>query len=375
MSLSERFSEYLEWKKQAKRLEDLCHRHPLQYLFLEISRRCNLACAYCGSSCTPEAWKNELTIDEWMDVVRRIAREFPAKQVMIAITGGEPLLKEGIFDLLDLLGELGFRFGMVSNGQLLDEEAARRIVASKLGSISLSMDALPEINDRLRGKGVSAKVEQAVKNLQNAGYKGKLEILSTVTKPALTSLDDMRRYVASLKVPLWRLATVIPIGRAARREDLLLDEEDLRYLLEYIKTARQDRRKPIPEYCEEGYVGEFETLVRPYHCQCRAGITVGGIKHNGKIGACPEISDCFDQGDIRKESFRVVWENRYQVMRDRSWMKKGVCSSCKVFDRCHGGALHLYENTRSDPHRCAYLMCEQARKQQQNKAAGENKDS
>ncbi len=371
MSLSQRFSEYLEWRKHGKRLDDLCQRHPLRYLFLEISRRCNLACVYCGSSCTPDAWKNELTTEEWMEIIRRIARDFPPKKVMIAITGGEPLLKDGIFEFLDLVGELGFPFGMVSNGQLLDAEAARRITASKLGSLSLSMDALPEINDTLRGKGVSAKVEQAVKHLHDAGFRGKLEILSTVTKPALASLEEMRRYVASLRVPLWRLAPVIPIGRAAKREDLLLDEADLRYLLEYVKTARRDGLRPNPEYCEEGYVGEFESLVRPYRCQCRAGITVGGIKHDGKIGACPEISSCFDQGDIRKESFKVVWENRYQVMRDRSWMKKGVCNSCEVFDRCRGGALHLYENTRSDPQRCAYLMCEEARKRQMHKAEGE----
>ena len=66
-----------------------------------------------------------------------------------------------------------------------------------------------------------------------------------------------------------------------------------------------------PEFCEEGFLGgRYEGLVRPFLCQCRAGINIAGIRYDGLIGACPEISQYFDQGDIRKERLKAVWEER-----------------------------------------------------------------
>ena len=128
-------------------------------------------------------------------------------------------------------------------------------------------------------------------------------------------------------------------------------------MLEFIRDCRADGLLPKPEFCEEGFVGErFEGKVRPYLCQCRAGITVGGIKHNGVIGACPEISSAFDQGDIRRERFKIVWDNRYEVMRDRSWAKRGQCADCGEWSKCKGGALHLYDDVKHDAMRCFHLM-------------------
>jgi len=360
MELRKRIRNYLLWQRHKLKLNDLYRKHPLRYLFMEVTRRCNLACIYCGSSCTGKVSEQELSIEHWKEVIRQIATDFDPREVMVAITGGEPLIKEGIFELFDELRHLGFRFGMVSNGQILDAEAARRLVRSGIGSISLSMDALPEINDRLRGRGSSARVEAAAGHLLEAGFKGKLEFISTITRPAIGDLERMRRYVAQLKVPLWRVAPVMPIGRATEHPDLIPDARDIRYMLEWIRSSRQDRYSPCPEFSEEGFVGyRFEGMVRPYLCQCRAGITVGGIRHDGRIGACPELSVVFDQGDIHKEDFKEVWEGRYQVFRDRSWTKKGECKQCRYWDICRGGSLHLYQDTESPFRRCLYLMCKE----------------
>lgn len=361
MAIRRRIRHYLLWKRHRLRQAELRITHPLRYLFLEVTRRCNLACVYCGSSCTGRELELELSTPEWIEIMRGIAEDFDPREVMIAVTGGEPLLKEGILDLFNELTRLKFRFGMVTNGQLLDEEMAQGLVASGIGSISLSMDAPPEQNDQLRGRGCSAKVISAVKNLQDAGFKGKLEIISTVCKPVIPNLEAMRRVVAEMKVPLWRAAPVMPIGRAAERPELIPDALDVRAMLEWIMQSRKDGLVPTPEFSEEGFLGHrFEGTVRPYLVQCRAGVTVGGIRFDGRISACPELSDAFDQGDIRKERFKDVWEERYQVMRDRSWARKGVCKDCEHWDVCQGGALHLYQDTESPFLRCFYKMCKES---------------
>jgi radical SAM protein with 4Fe4S-binding SPASM domain len=348
------------WQAHLGRRAQLSREHRLEYLFLEVTRRCNLACAYCGSGCGPKLERPELSIAEWSDVLRQIAADFEPSRVMVAVTGGEPLIKPGIFELLEELCRLGFAYGMVSNGCLLDQSAADRLVAAGLGSISLSMDAPPPLNDRLRGAGTSVAVMRAIEALRKAGYEGKLEIISTITRPVVPLLESMRAVVSALRVPLWRVAPVMPIGRAAERPDLLPGPEEIRQILEFVLAARRDGFDPRPEMSEEGYLGNrFEGNVRPYLCQCRAGITIAGILCDGRIGACPELGDAFVQGHVHQDRLRDVWDHRYQVFRDRSWTRRGGCASCEHFVRCEGGALHLYPDSESEPLRCLYLLAKQ----------------
>lgn len=354
----------LMWRQHRLKRARLDRDHPLRYLFLEITRQCNLSCVYCGSDCTPRAEDAEMTIPEWIETIQQVARDFDARKIMVAVTGGEPLIKPGVLELFHELTRLGFRYGMVSNAQVIDEDYAKKLVAAGIGSISLSMDALPEVNDKLRGRGVSAGVERAIKALRTAGYKGKLEILSTITAPAISDLKRMRQYIAGLRVPLWRVAPVMPIGRAASKDALLPTAMHVREMLEYLLEARQDDYIPKPEFGEEGFLGHrFEGHIRPYLCQCNAGVTVAGIRYDGRIAACPELSDAFDQGSIRNQRFKDVWDNGYQVMRDRSWAKKGPCADCEHWDDCRGGALHLYEDTELPFTRCLYLMLKESDRQ------------
>lgn len=348
------------WDQHRERWRQLVAEHPLRYLFLEVTRRCNLACAYCGSGCGPKATRDEMPASEWIDVVRRIASEFDARDVMIAVTGGEPLLKEGVDSLLHEIHRLGFGFGMVTNGFFLDRDRARKIVATGIGSISLSLDAPAEVNDRLRGKGASARTREAVEALRAEGFAGELEIVSTVTKPVVPLLAQVRRLVADLRVPNWRVAPAMPIGRAARRADLIPGPVDVRAMLEFVRAARRDGFTPKPEFSEEGFLGNrFEGCVRPYLAQCRAGITIAGILSDGRIGACPELGEAFVQGNVRTESLKSVWETRYGTLRDRAWTRKGACAECPQYDRCNGGSMHLYASPDGDLLRCLYRMARQ----------------
>lgn len=347
------------WKRHQIRTAANRDEHELRYLFFEVSRRCNIRCRYCGSGCTPEERANEMTADEWIKIIDQLAEDFTPSRVMIAVTGGEPLFKPGIFDIFKHLHEKGFHYGMVCNGTLLNAEAAKKLVECGMDSLSLSCDCIPEINDSIRAKGSAKHVVEAIGHLRDAGYTGILEILSTITKPCIPYLDDMRKWVTSLGIKRWRVSPVMPLGRAAENRDLLLDDEDVRTILKFVRNGRRTLHDEISmEFSEEGYLGDqFEGLVRPYLCQCRAGINVGGIRYDGKIGACPEISQVFDQGDIHESRFSEVWNNKFQVYRDRSWTKNlGPCKNCKKFNLCHGGALHLYDDTEHPASRCFYEM-------------------
>ncbi len=294
---------------------------------------------------------------QWIALARQIATDFDPARVMIAVTGGEPLLKEGLLELFAELRQLRFPFGMVTNGQLIDGAMAAQLVKSGIGSISVSLDGPEDLNDAIRGRGSTRRAIDAVAAIQSAGFAGRLEIMSTLTRPVVPKLDATRRLVASLRVPSWRVVPVMPIGRAADRPDLVPGPADLRRILEFVAQARRDGHRPAPEFCEEGYLGErYEGEVRPFLCRCLAGVTVGSILCDGRIGACPELADAFVQGHIRTERFRDVWESRFQALRDRSWSRRGACRACGEFARCQGGSLHLYAAPGSDPLRCFHLM-------------------
>jgi radical SAM protein with 4Fe4S-binding SPASM domain len=350
------------WQRHVRARRQLCREHPLRYLYLELTRRCNFRCAYCGSDCSITHVSPELSGEQWKRALHHIAGDFDPASVMIAVTGGEPLLHPEVFEIFGCLRELRFPFGMVSNGSLIDAETARRVVRSGIGSISISLDAPPELNDQLRGRGSAAKAEKAIQNLKEQGYRGVLEVISTITRPVVSVLDELRRYIARIRVARWRVAPVMPVGRAASRPDLLLDGEQLRTLLDFTRAARKDGYRPVPEMSEEGFLGdEYEGEVRPYLCRCDAGITIGGIMCDGRIGACPELSDAFIQGHILKDRFRDVWNDRYQDLRDRSWTKKDACATCAAYEVCAGGSMHLYRDTHSSIARCLHLMLETRR--------------
>jgi len=349
------------WRRHAKRLDQKAREHPLRYLFLEVTRRCNLACAYCGSSCTGASGDAEMDSRKWVEVIDQVARDFDPASVMVAITGGEPLLKPGILQVFHALRDHGFPYGMVTNGLLLDAAWAHALMEARMGSISVSLDGPPEVNDAQRGPGTFERAARAIRLLQEAGFPGKMEALSTLTRPAIPHLDRMRGLLAAMRVPLWRVAPVMPIGRAREHPDLVPGPREVRALLEWVLRARQDPRLPVPEHSEEGFLGwRFEGRVRPYLAQCRAGVEVAGIMADGRIGACPELPPSFHQGDIRRERLRDVWEQRYQVFRDRSWTRRGPCGTCDHWEWCRGGALHLYPEPGGDFVRCLYMQAKEA---------------
>ena len=113
------------WSAHIQQRQQMAQEHELRYLFLEVTRACNLSCVYCGSSCGKKPQREELSIEQWLNVVRQVAEDFDPANVMVAVTGGEPLTKPGVFDLFAELHRLGFHYGMVSNAFLLDADAAR----------------------------------------------------------------------------------------------------------------------------------------------------------------------------------------------------------------------------------------------------------
>ena len=87
---------------------------------------------------------------------------------------------------------------------------------------------------------------------------------------------------------------------------------------------------------------DYEGEIRDYLFHCMAGISVASILIDGSISACTSIRGKYYQGNIYKDDFWDVWENRFESYRNREWMRKQEpCNNCKLFRYCEGGGMHL----------------------------------
>jgi radical SAM protein with 4Fe4S-binding SPASM domain len=355
----------LELKKRVQRyswarLTELeAREHPLKYLFWEATLLCNLACRHCGSDCTRSRdTKDELDADEIKRVFRQVSKRWNPRRVMIAVTGGEPLLRRDLYDVMTYAASLGFPWGMVTNGWGVTEEVVEKCRRAGLRTLTISLDGPRDLHDWLRGRrGSFDRAVRAIELFQAARYVRKLEVTSVVAPRSIDRLPETWELINRLNVRRWRLLGIFPGGRAgaAHGRELLMNSEDFVRLFRFIARLRREHKVPRVYYGEEGWFGlRWEKEIRKHFHYCLAGINVGGILANGDIMACPSIPREFVQGNIRRDDFLHVWDTRFREFRDRRWMRTGKCADCAEFDYCRGGGLHLWNSGRNCTRVCHY---------------------
>ena len=110
-----------------------------------------------------------------------------------------------------------------------------------------------------------------------------------------------------------------------------------------IERTRKEGRIKASHACE-GFLGGYEAEVRDHFYMCAAGVNVASIRVNGDISGCTSVRANFTQGNIYKDNFWDVWQNRYEVYRNREWMRTGICADCNMFRYCNGNGMHLRDN-------------------------------
>ena len=239
--------------------------------------------------------------------------------------------------------DMEFPWGVVSNGYLMTPQRIDSLLRSGLHSATISLDGFQQEHEWMRGvPGSFSNASRAIEILSKEPQI-KFDVVTCVNRMNYNSLSQLKEYLVSLGLKEWRLFTVFPVGRAAEDPMLQLDREQFRGLMEFIKQTRKEGRIKASYGCE-GFLGEFEGDVRDHLFTCQAGVSVGSVLIDGSISACASIRADYTQGNIYREKFTDVWENRYDLYRDRSWMRKDVCKDCKWFRYCLGGGMHLRDS-------------------------------
>lgn len=292
-----------------------------------------------------------MPFEDFLKAILPLKETAEPDSITIAITGGEPLLRNDLPLCGKTLRSHGFRWGIVTNGYAYDEVAHTQLLSAGMGSITLSIDGLQDTHNWLRNNKKSFSKAVRALELITSSSRLNYDVVTCVNQQNIHELPMVKEFLISKNVKAWRLFTIAPIGRAAQYEMMQLSGEQTKQLMDFIETARTDKRIHTTFSCE-AYVGKYERKVRDSYFFCRAGINIGSVLIDGSISACPNINRQFIQGNIYQDHLIDVWNNKFHLMRNRSWTKRGICAQCTDYKNCLGGAMHLWDENQQ-----AILAC------------------
>ena len=333
------------------------YEHPqLRQLFLEVTSRCNARCEHCGSRCDGNEQGKEISAEDLKKTLKEISECYDPKNVFLNVTGGEPLMRQDLFDILDYAVELGFPWGMTSNGMLINETMLKKLEKAKMSTVSISIDGLKETHEKFRKvPNCYEKILKGIDMMQKSPVINIVQVTTVTTKQNIHELEDLYQLLLDHGVKYWRVVNCDPIGRANDNKDIFLDLEDYKYLFKFIEEKSKEGKMIDITYGCSHYLGfNAEKKVRSNYFICMTGLYVGSILSNGDIFVCPNVPRRPEliQGNIKKDSFVHIWETKYQAFRNENRTSNAKCKRCKHWNYCGGDSFHTWNFDEKKPNIC-----------------------
>ena len=337
----------IELDKHAERLAQERKTHKLTALFLEVTSRCNARCEHCGSRCDNKEQGKEIPKEALMKTLKEIADCYNPKDIPLWVTGGEPLIRKDLFEIIDFATSLGFSWGITSNGMLIDEKMVKKLDESHLKTVSISIDGLKETHEKFRKvPNCYEKILKGIDMMQKSKVIEIVQVTTVVTRHNFKELEDLYNLLLEHNVKYWRVINCEPIGRAKDQEDILLTKSQYKKLFKFIQEKQKEgKMKDVTYGCAHFLGPKLELKVRDFYFSCITGYHVASILSNGDIFACPNIPRRPEliQGNILKDSFVNVWETKFKEFRNEYRTSNEECKKCKHWNHCRGGSFHSWD--------------------------------
>lgn len=286
-----------------------------------ITNKCNLRCKMCDQWKTDETMlSQELTAQEWYSFIDSVSRMYA---IVITITGGEPLLREDIFDIIKYIRKKGIACHLCSNGIMLDEVYINKLKETGINSISVSLDSYcAEIHNELRGVDCFETVIKGIKLLRQIAPEIKVGINYVINKKNFHNMDQMISFAENLGVNQIKFDP-IHTNLVHRKktfssfEGLLFNKDDLSELQFEIKklinatlrTKLLTNSYTFMKGISNLYNGRYRGL------PCYAGYVSCAIDALGRVSPCEEIDG---NEALRVKSFEEIWNSaHFQRMRQK----------------------------------------------------------
>ena len=320
-----------------------------------VTSACNLTCAHCYAATGQAQKERDLDTREAMAVLNDLAA---FKCPVVLFSGGEPLMRPDLPDLVAHAVNVGLRAVVSSNGTLLDSRMAKRLKEAGTTYVGISVDGRPEVHDRFRGmKGAFNRTLEGIRACQNAGLK--VGLRHTITADTAEDVPFLFDLIQAESIPRICFYHLVYTGRAADLQALDLDHAGTRLMVDQIidrtaELARLGLHKEVltvDNHCDGPYL---------YLRMLREGNTAGAervmqlLRMNGGNSTGQGIASIGwdgtvypDQfwrtrpvGNVRKRPFSAIWSDPRSELLNELRNKKqhvtGRCRTCRFLDVCGG---------------------------------------
>ena len=330
----------------------------------EVTRACAFACRHCRAEAQPRPDPSELKTDEAFRLIDQI-KEFGAP--ILILTGGDPMMRRDLFDLLAYAVERGLRTSLTpTTTRLVTPTALARVQASGVRRVAVSVDGPDaEVHDAFRG--FPGSFDLAMRIARDIGESGlSLQVNSTVSRYNVDRLDEIAELVSSLGAVQWSVFFLVPTGRALANDMISAAEHEqvFHWLYDLSRRAPFDvkstaapayRRVAIQRERQRGSAGartmtfagagyRFEDgLNRPVKA-VNDGKGFCFISHTGDV--CPSGFLPLAAGNVRQRPVPEIYRSAplFRSLRDPEQLT-GKCGRCEFRDVCGGSRARAYATT------------------------------
>jgi len=309
-----------------------------------MTLQCNLNCLHCGSNASVSR-DDELTLVEKI----KLCNTFKQLGVQhVSLMGGEPFLSPDWYPVSSTLAKLNINQTIVTNGTLINKQLIMKLKEMPNVAVAISLDGCELIHNNLRNQKSAFETSlKAIKELRKANIP--VSVITQITTTNISELSDLWQVLNGLDIYAWQVQTIVPMGRAGDKENLLPNETQLLTAIQKLLGLSNSKvgvgRIIIADNI--GYmhptVSNFATGSRIWR-GCAAGINTLGIQSDGGIRACLSLqADCFLEGSVREKPLIDYWNDPGTFSWNRSpRTANGInCKDCEVWDRCKGGCSSL----------------------------------
>jgi radical SAM protein with 4Fe4S-binding SPASM domain len=317
------------------------------------TRKCNLACMHCYSNSANKDYEGELTTAQAKKMILDL-EEFNVP--VLLFSGGEPFLRQDLFELNDFAHRHHIRTVISTNGTLITEEIARKIKDNNFDYIGVSLDGINERNDKFRGKiGAFALALSGIRNLVEV--KQKVGLRFTITRHNYPDIKDIFRLVEEEAIDRVCFYHLVYSGRGAK-----MTEDDL---------PRQQMRECIDSICDwamnmycRGMKKEVLTVdnhadaiylylrakekdpqkaqkileLLEYNKGNASGIAISNVDNQGTVHA-DQFWQSYTFGNVKERKFGSIWMDTADPvmagLKNRTKLIKGRCSRCRFLELCN----------------------------------------
>ncbi len=306
---------------------------PPRWLLAELTYACPLQCPYCSNPLDYTRYKNELTTDDWKRVLSE-ARSMGA--VQLGLSGGEPLVRQDLTEIVNHARELGYYTNLITSGHGLNEDRIIELKDAGLDHIQISFQASSaDLNDYIAGTNAFQQKKDMARLVKKHGYP--MVLCVVIHRQNIHQMRDILELAIELEADYVEIANTQYYGWAHRNRDQLLPTRqqfiEAEAIAQQYKQKLEDTMKiyyVVPDYYED----------RPKACMNGWGTTFLTIAPDGTALPCHAAAQLPDLKlpNVRDLKVREIWEqsDAFNWFRGDDWMKQ-PCRECPEKTKDFGG--------------------------------------